>query len=301
MSTTNEISVEEKNHIANEERIGEIRVNLERMGLVEFLPEFVKDKWNYPDKFVICDPAGKAIVCRHEWPHHVADVFSDMLNRETGIMSLEVEDNQVYVYTTIESITIPERHSLATLNQYFSEYRPGLRSKDDNVNLPYALHALAAPINFLNEADAHDLAAAIQAVYPSCDVDVTTTDEGFAVVVSDGSIDLNGADSERITAIAEVVEHFTLIPKRRPAFEIDDTITSSSAPWQLAVTERHTQQKRIEAKVDRILSRLDDTLTAGVAVKNRTTPKPGSAVDVFADQDAHRLPAKPGRKARAGK
>lgn len=275
---------------------------LESMGLGTY-PELLKlNIWSYPERRIVRDPHDRAIICTNGWQEHIATVMTGMLGRKIERMDVTIGDRKASIFNSDASVSVPERHSLVTMNRYFDEYRPGLHAKDCDINLPYALHAIAAPVNFLNEADAYELAAAIEEAFNADSVDVARTDEGYTVVVRDDGGDLNGWASERIAGITGVVEAFSLTPKRKVSFEISggEEARYGSSLWQLRVTERHTQQQRIEDGINAILASLGDVGSAGKGKAPAPAKTPAKAVDASAEGDKHTI-AKSAKKTRIGK
>lgn len=216
----------------------------------------------------ICDHQDEPIVCSHLWGEHVAACVSDLIGKQIKYGIGKTQNQSVKIYTSAERLTIPERHTLAMMNRYFAIYRPGMCAKDSEINLPYALHALAAPANYLSEAEAFELAEVI-AKTCSCDADVMPTDEGFTVVVHDDVGNFNGWMAERIAAITEVVDFFSVTAKRKPRLVMNDSEVGSDSEWQIQIGERHTQQRRIEDSLSAILSRLDAMEAASKATGPR--------------------------------
>jgi hypothetical protein len=227
------------------------------VGMERIMSTNTNQKRKYLDESIIYDPTNNAILCSHLWGDHVAEVMSVLLDKEITLKTFPGNEQEIKLYATKSRLTVPERHSLAMMNRYFDEYRPGLRAENCEINLPYALHSLAAPVHFVDEADAYQLATAIEEVFQN-HTDVVTTEEGFAVVMLDENGDLNGYTSERIAAIAAVVSIYDLTPKRKEEHQIEyrEGDGYSAAPWQLRIAERHTQQQRIEEKLDRVLRKL---------------------------------------------
>ncbi len=168
---------------SSKERVAACRAALTVMGMGDYLHLAEECPWEYLEDRIVCDSHGKAVICRNDWGDHIARAVRDVLDRKIELLRIGEDGRPVHVFTSSDRLSIPERHTIAAITRYFDMFRPGLRSGRASVVLPGALRPLAAPANFLDEADAFELAAAIKTTFGGWGVDVTATDEGFAVVV----------------------------------------------------------------------------------------------------------------------
>ncbi|MCC8166419.1 MAG: hypothetical protein LIQ31_09765 [Planctomycetes bacterium] len=242
---------------SEEERTAACREAFLAMGLGDYLDFAEKHRWDFLEDSIIRDPQGRAVVCASPWGHHIVESVGEVLGRNIALFTLEHADRSTSVFTTHDRLSIPERHTIAVLNRYFDLYRPGFRGGEGEVTLPDALRPLAAPVNFLDEADAFELAGAIRTTYGGWCADVAATDEGYAVVVRDVPGDLYGWAAERVAALVDVVESFSLVPKQKRLVDHSDDDSVIPPNWQNAVGERYSQHQRLEHKLDMLLDRMD--------------------------------------------
>ncbi len=240
---------------SSEERLATCREALTAIGLGDYLYLAGEHPWDFLEQRIICDPQGKAVVCTNDWGYHIVEAIGEVLGRKIEALALTTEGRKTCVLTSKERLSIPERHTIAAITRYFDTYRPGFRAGKDRVTLPEAFRPFAAPVNFLDEADAFELASAIRATFGGWDVDVTATDEGYAVIVQDERGDIEGWAAEHIAAVAAVVESFTLTPKQKRLVESSGEVDYFAEKWQNAVIGRYTLQHRLEKKLDTLLDR----------------------------------------------
>lgn len=271
MSTvTKEMDVAERNRQANERRMAEIRSNLERMDLVEFLPAFAEQLWKFADEHIICDPRGSAITCHSRWSRHIVESFNGLLGREIESLELRAGGKSVFVFTATLPLTIPERHTLDTMNTYFESNYPGFCCEDDWVYFPEAMKPYIAPANYEDERDAFEAAEVLTAI-TNMESRVVATDEGFAVALHDTDGDLTDCDALYVIGAVHVLEKFHCVRKLKEQFRIDDN-DSDSTPWQRSVAERFTQQQRIEDGINAILAHLGHPGGVTPSAADKTPP-----------------------------
>lgn len=253
----------------NEETRNKKIAMLRDIGIGEFTDEVIASPWQVPVDQIICSHRGKAIICQSPWSSHIVQSFNSLVAREIESLKMSNGNESIIVFTSHQTLTIPERHTLDTMNAYFESNYPGFQCEDDWVYFPKAMEAYAAPAEYKSEADAFESAEVLAAI-SGMESRVIKTIEGYAVALHDKMGDLTDWNALCVIGAIQVLERFTCTRKSKECLRIDGD-GNDTVHWQQQVAELFTQQQRIETALGEILCRLDQNVATGTGVGSTTT------------------------------
>lgn len=119
---------------------------------------------------------------------------------------------------TWRATPVADRAAFAAIGAYLNAFRPGLR-KDKPIMLPVVVRDESdrsvlmdeAPSNFVDEARAYDLAAALTKLF-ACDAEVVADAAGWLVVVDDPTRSFSAEDMVMMRGVCRVLTEYTLAP-----------------------------------------------------------------------------------------
>lgn len=227
-----------------------------------------------PINRLITDPKGKAILLNGTLAkaEHAATAMQEHLDREIQVVHFFHPDADIHLvvdtfgFTPARSgsgvgkaLSLPERAAVAALADYFSRYRPGLRT-DKPLALPRILQDESAIADgyiydFIDEERAYMLADVCGELF-DVDAEVVDDSNGWTVVIHDEDADTIGAEKlAELQGICRLLQDFTItsapMAERTEAPELRRSGRGKTAvQWDAlnqALTGIQEQLSRIEA------------------------------------------------------
>ena len=276
MNTAQEGGVMERN--CNDQRLAECKARMEDIGLGEYLDQVIATPWQIPISQIICNHRGKAVVCQTTWSDHIIKSFDGLLGRKIEALKLSNGDEKIIVFTSRQSLTVPERHTLDTMNAYFESNYPGFTCDGEWVLFPEAMTPYAAPAEYENEDDAFEAAEVLSSV-SGMDSKVIESGNGYAVVLHDRFGDMTDINALWIIGAVEVLQNFHCTRKEKPQSRIDGN--NGPSAWQRRTVKRYNQQQRIEDGINAILAHLGHPEAEGRESIPPASGKRGKGLDAL--------------------
>lgn len=247
----------------NESHRNQTAKKLTAMGLAELPPLLDGEHWTINADRIIRQPNGMAVICRNGWERHIADTLSQLLQKEITHKTSKTEGGNLAYFVSYESITVPERHTIATMTRYFDTNLPGVSADSSYITFPKAMSTYGTASEYACEEDAYE-AAEVLSVVTQLQGDVRQSDTGYSVVLHAPHGDLDDYKCALAMGVCVVLDYFHCVPKvksQAPSNLKDCDVDH----WQGCMAERYNQQRRIEDGINAILAHLTGQTDEGLA------------------------------------